>query len=709
MLEGTNKALSKQVAIALLMMDEDHPAATAIRGAGWTIPADYVEVRRLLRSLLLPPYEDYGISLRETIRNYWPWLVALFVLLVAAIAFGVIISILRKRTNRFAKRLTESEQKFRVLFERAPVSIMVHDRQTGLIVDANLQALKAYGVNSLRELQEMELWGDPPYSYDEVLENISKVSEKGAHQFEWLSQTKNGNYFWEDVLVQEVHFGNEVRHVSISIDITSRKEAEAALRKSEAMFRNLTDNLSVGVAMINREMEVLTVNPQMQQWFPESGYESCPKCYEAFNYPSKHGICADCPVAKSLGDGALHYLEREVDTHLGKRVFGITATAIKDHDGQINAAIEMVDDITERKQMEVNLQEAKKQAEVANKAKSEFLANMSHEIRTPLNGVIGFTELLKNTELSETQRLYAQNAHTAGESLLDIINDILDFSKIEAGKLNLDIVKTDILELASEAVDIIQFHASKKGLELLLNIQPDAPRFIHADPVRLKQILINLLSNAVKFTEQGEVELKLTFEATDGDKGIFRYAVRDTGIGMTSEQQARVFDAFMQADTSTTRKYGGTGLGLPISGLLASKMGSRIELESEEGKGSTFYFTLRTKYEDGERLVPQTPLQVKHILVVDDNDNNRLILEHLLAYWDITFTGCESGSEALELIRDGQVFDVILMDYHMPGMNGLDATQRIREELSMPAEKQPIILLHSSSDDAAVLQGGKKA
>ncbi len=194
-LEGTNKALSKQVAIALLMMDEDHPAATAIRGAGWTIPADYVEVRRLLRSLLLPPYEDYGISLRETIRNYWPWLVALFVLLVAAIAFGVIISILRKRTNRFAKRLTESEQKFRVLFERAPVSIMVHDRQTGLIVDANLQALKAYGVNSLRELQEMELWGDPPYSYDEVLENISKVSEKGAHQFEWLSQTKNGNYF----------------------------------------------------------------------------------------------------------------------------------------------------------------------------------------------------------------------------------------------------------------------------------------------------------------------------------------------------------------------------------------------------------------------------------------------------------------------------------------------------------------------------------
>ncbi len=511
------------------------------------------------------------------------------------------------------------------------------------------------------------------------------------------------------MLVQEVHFGNEVRHVSISIDITSRKEAEAALRKSEAMFRNLTDNLSVGVAMINREMEVLTVNPQMQQWFPESGYESCPKCYEAFNYPSKHGICADCPVAKSLGDGALHYLEREVDTHLGKRVFGITATAIKDHDGQINAAIEMVDDITERKQMEVNLQEAKKQAEVANKAKSEFLANMSHEIRTPLNGVIGFTELLKNTELSETQRLYAQNAHTAGESLLDIINDILDFSKIEAGKLNLDIVKTDILELASEAVDIIQFHASKKGLELLLNIQPDAPRFIHADPVRLKQILINLLSNAVKFTEQGEVELKLTFEATDGDKGIFRYAVRDTGIGMTSEQQARVFDAFMQADTSTTRKYGGTGLGLPISGLLASKMGSRIELESEEGKGSTFYFTLRTKYEDGERLVPQTPLQVKHILVVDDNDNNRLILEHLLAYWDITFTGCESGSEALELIRDGQVFDVILMDYHMPGMNGLDATQRIREELSMPAEKQPIILLHSSSDDAAVLQGGKKA
>ncbi len=707
-LEGTNKALSKQVAIALLMMNADHPAAKAIRGAGWTIPADYVEVRRLLRSLLLPPYEDYGISLRETIRNYWPWLTALLLLLIAAIFHGVIISVLRRRTKKFSRQLTQSEQKFRVLFERAPVSIMVHDRQTGLILDANRQTLKAYGVNSLQELQKMEFWGDPPYSYNEVLENIRKVREKGAHQFEWLSHTKNGDRFWEDVLVQEVHFGDEVRHVSISIDITSRKEAETALRKSEAMFRSLTDNLSVGVAMINKEMEVLTVNPQMRKWFPESGYESCPKCYEAFNYPSKHGICADCPVAKSLGDGDIHYLEREVQTPQGKRVFGITATAITDHDGQINAAIEMVDDITERKQMEIKLRDAKKQADAANTAKSEFLANMSHEIRTPLNGVIGFTELLKNTGLSETQRLYAQLAHTSGQTLLGIINDILDFSKIEAGKLKLDIVKTDILGLTSEAVDIIQFHAAKKGLELLLNIQPDIPRFIYADPVRLKQILINLLSNAVKFTEQGEVELKLTFEATDGDRGIFSYSVRDTGIGMSNEQQARVFDVFTQADTSTTRKYGGTGLGLAISSLLADKMGSRIELESEEGKGSTFYFRLSTKYEDGEKLVPKTPLQVNHILVVDDNDNNRLILEHLLAYWDIGFTGCESGKKALEMIREGQVFDAILMDYHMPEMNGLDTTQRIREKLSMPAEKQPIILLHSSSDDATVLQGGKK-
>ncbi len=583
-LHGTDKELSKRVAITLLMMEDDHPAAMAIRGAGWTIPSDYIEVHRMLRSLLLPPYEDYGITLRAAIRIYWPWIAAIFFLFVAAIVFSVIISILRQRSKAFASQLRESEEVFRSLFE----------------------------------------------------------------------------------------------------------------------------NLSVGVSMINKEMEVVAINPQMKKWFPNGNYTACPKCYEAFNHPPKHGVCADCPVAKTLQDGGTHYLEREVNTRFGKRFLGVTATAITNENGDITAAIEMVDDITVRKEVEIELREAKQQAESANKAKSEFLANMSHEIRTPLNGVIGFTDLLMNTNLSETQHLYVQNAYTSAHSLLAIINDILDLSKIEANKLELEIIKTDIFELTSEAVDIIKFHAAKKGLELLLNVQPDTPRFIQTDPVRLKQILVNLLGNAVKFTEMGEVELKLSFEAIDDAKGKFRFAVRDTGIGISEAHQKRIFDVFMQADTSTTRKYGGSGLGLPISGLLAKKMGSRIELESEELKGSTFFFTLETACQDGEKLLPQELKEVNRILVVDDNENNRLILQHLFEYWGIHYTGCDRGKTALQIIKGSEPFDVIIMDYHMPEMNGLDTIQRIREELSIPPEKQPIILLHSSADDPDIIKECKQ-
>ncbi len=707
-LQGTDKELSKRVSIALLMMEADHPAAIAIRGAGWTIPADYIEVHRMLRSLLLPPYEDYGITLRAAIRNYWPWLAVIFVLFVAAIVFGVIISILRHRTKNFANQIIKTEKKFKTLFEKAPVSIMVHDRNTGLIIDANRQAFVVYGVDSLKELQEMNFWGEPPFSYDEVLEHTRLVQQQGSHQFEWRTRSKNGNYFWEDVTVQEVEFGDEIRHVSISKNITDRKEAETKLRESEEIFRRLSENLTVGVAMINQKMDVVTVNPQMKKWFPDGKYKSSPKCYQAFNYPKIDGVCFNCPVAKTLQDGETHSLEREVNTRFGTRYLAVTATAIKDDHGKITAAIEMVDDITDRKHSELLLREAKQEADAANKAKSEFLANMSHEIRTPLNGVIGFTDLLMNTKLSETQHLYAQNAYTSAHSLLGIINDILDLSKIEANKLELEIIKTDIFELSGEAIDIIKFHAAKKGLELLLNIQPDMPRYIKTDPVRLKQILVNLLSNAVKFTQKGEVELKLAFKDIDGKKGEFKYSVSDTGIGISEANQKRIFDVFMQADTSTTRMHGGTGLGLPISGLLAAKMGSRIKLESEEHKGSTFYFTLEADYEVGELLAPQTLQQINRVLVVDDNENNRLILQHLFEYWGIRFTGCDRGKTALQVIKEAGPFDAIIMDYHMPEMNGLDTIKEIRKNLSIPPEKQPIILLHSSADDPAIFKQCKK-
>ncbi|MFZ4456517.1 MAG: PAS domain S-box protein [Bacteroidales bacterium] len=369
---------------------------------------------------------------------------------------------------------------------------------------------------------------------------------------------------------------------------------------------------------------------------------------------------------------------------------------------------EMLVNVRQRANLEKRLIEEKAKAEIANAAKSEFLANMSHEIRTPLNGVIGFTDLLTSTPLTKVQQQYVTNANISAHSLLGIINDILDFSKIEAGKLELDNIQTDIIELVEQASDILKYSSSKKGLEFLLNVTPDIPRFAVVDPVRLKQIIINLLSNAVKFTELGEVELKVTFAQLSDKLGEFTFSVRDTGIGITEDQQTKLFKAFAQADSSTTRRFGGTGLGLVISNLIAEKMNSKIQLISRPGEGSTFFFTINTEFERGETLISERIKDVKRVLVIDDNDNNRLILEHTLKNWGIEFEGCDNGLSSLRLIEKSKHFDVIIVDYNMPYLNGIDTIRMIREQLNLSPDIQPIILLHSSSDDIHIHEECKR-
>lgn len=533
---------------------------------------------------------------------------------------------------------------------------------------------------------------------------LIRAIEKGIpFDEEFQLKRKDGTVIWVRVKGIPEFEGDEcVRIFGIIQDIDTAKKTYLELERKEAMLQSFVNNVPAAVAMFDKDLNHVSVSKRWKVEFHQENQDIIGKNLFSI-YPDVS------EERKKIYEDALQGIPYKNENQVFEIVgfdepqhFNWEVIPWNMNDGEIGGVIIFTQNITNLVKTNEELKKAKELADLASKAKSEFLANMSHEIRTPLNGVIGFSDLLLKTPLNDTQVQYLNYINESGNSLLNIINDILDFSKIESGKLELFIDKYNIYDLANQVVNVVLYQAQRKDLELLLNIEQGLPRTLWLDESRIKQVLINLLGNAVKFTGQGEIELKIEKLKSDEKKITIRFSVRDTGIGIPLEKQQRIFDAFTQEDSSVSKKYGGTGLGLTISNNILKYMGSNLSLTSEIGKGSVFFFDLEIPYEI-EDLDDIADLEIERVLIVDDNENNRMILKHMLEYKNIRSELAANGLEAIQLLMQGERFDVILMDYHMPILSGLETIDKIKELFNKQGEMIPLIVLHTSSEEHEVI------
>jgi len=569
--------------------------------------------------------------------------------------------------------------------------------------------------HTLKELKPftMDVWTSMIHPEDLTLSTQAMEKhfdgETERYECELRLRHKLGHWVWvldSGCLVERDENGFPKRMIGALMDVSQRKDAELKTSEALALTEATLEATDNGILVTDLEGNVLRSNRRFSEmWNIPIELVSKLDRESRLEYVLPQLLN---PETFKLGiDGVYTNSENNIsDTVEFKdgRVFERNSMPMKIND-KLAGRVWVCFDVTERKQAEKALYEAKESAEVANQSKGEFLANMSHEIRTPMNGVIGMTELLLDNKLDPEQESRALTIKRSAEALLVIINDILDFSKIEAGKLELEILDFNLGTLMEDIADTMVMRAEEKGIELICAANPSTPQWFKGDPGRIRQILINLLGNAIKFTAQGEVSVRYELITTNDGRTLLQFKVKDSGIGLNKEQQKKLFQKFSQADGSTTRKYGGTGLGLAICKQLVEIMAGEIGIDSTPGHGSTFWFTLDLeKAEEQTASIQLEDLTNQRVLLVDDSITNQQVYGEFLDAWDVSYDSVASAPEALQFMyaasAEEKPYGIALIEMQMTGMDGIKLADAIRNDKKLAVTRLALLTSQGQRGDA---------
>jgi PAS domain S-box-containing protein len=582
--------------------------------------------------------------------------------------------------KKLEQEMQQSGERLRRILENSPAGVSINT-EAGQLVFSNARLANMLDIppEELAQSNSIRFWRN----HDDRIPFIEQLHKHGSvNDFQAEFVRSDGTPLTVLLTSSLTQFAGDTHLVTWIYDITEREQQAETVRLASAEQEAIFGAATVGIALL-RNRVIVRCNPALDTLF---GYDPG----ELIGQSTRIWFADDDAfndiggAYEALSRGEVHqrdqtYIRKDGSSFLCR----ISGSAVDPKDLS-QGAVWMLEDVTATRAAAAELAKAKEIAEDAAKTKSDFLANMSHEIRTPMNAIIGMAHLVLKTDMTPRQRDYVKKIHGSGQHLLGIINDILDFSKIEAGKLNVEHTAFELDKLLDNLANLIAEKTTAKGLELVFDVAADVPRQLVGDSLRMGQVLINYANNAVKFTEKGEIDIEMRVKER-GDNDILLYcAVKDTGIGLTPEQQAKLFQSFSQADASTTRKYGGTGLGLSISKKLAELMGGEVGVDSVHGEGSTFWFTARLGIgvQTASALLPEPDLRGRRVLVVDDNDNARLVLNDLLTSMTFDVTEAGSGQTAIELVRSRadtpQALEIVFLDWQMPGMDGIETARQIK-------------------------------